>query len=183
MTIKKSKIIELTILLILIIILVLTIIFTYNIIREKPTNTKLSNDSYEITKYYKYKNNLEDITKFNIPYIEYIINESSSYKTTIKTIDKYIKYYEENINIRYSSTSPYLTEIENFCNSYNEIEHEYEFLCTFSINKIMIKNTYNLEQIDADIITTPKKSIKLLYKQNQKIDSINQNINLEELTK
>ena len=168
---NTKKLIEISLLSVLIIILIITCIFTYNILNEKPAITKQDNQSYEIIKYYKYTNNINEIERFNLPYQESILYDSSLYETKLKTIDSYIKYYEENITIKYSYTVNN-TDIENFCNAYNEIKNEYEFLCKYSSNKITIKNTYNLLEIKNDVITTPKKSIKVLYNISNKISDI-----------
>lgn len=168
---RTNKILEISLLVVLIIVLIITCIFTYNILNEKPAITKQDNQSYEIIKYYKYTNNINEISKFNLPYPESILYDSSLYETKLKTIDSYIKYYEENITIKYSYATNSI-DLENFCNSYNEIKNEYEFICKYSSNKITIKNTYNLLEIKNDVITTPKKSIKVLYNASNKISDI-----------
>ena len=175
----NNKILEISLLSVLFIILIITCIFTYNIMNEKPAIAKKDNTSYEIIKYYKYKNNINEIAKFNIPYQELVLQDLSLYETKLKTIDSYIKYYEENITIRYSNNAN-STELENFCNSYNEIENEYEFLCKYASNKLTIKNTYNLIEIKNDVITTPKKYIKIIYNISNKISDIT-NYKLEEI--
>lgn len=184
MNISKKQKIELVLLIILIIILIIVTMWVKNIIETKPKLATNNNDTYEITKTYSFYDTSSNLNKYNPPYEEYINYQISEYYINIETIDGFIKKYDEKIIIRYNYFDEnIINNITNYCNSFNEIEHNYEFRCNYETDKITLNNSFNLANLNKTIKTN-KKEVTLLYNYNDQIkDYLNDNIKYDIKTK
>ena len=172
---KKIKILEILILITIIISLgtIIWLTYTYfnNQVAESETNKIVDYSSSKIT---MYQPGLDKLSDYNLPYISNIDTENSYYKVFIKSTDNlitgyseimYIKYIETIENEDFTTTKINISEIKNYCNSINLVEHDYVLSCKYDNYTIFIKNDITLP---VDLIK--HKDIKLLFTKNQKLN-------------
>jgi len=176
MTKKKKLILEL-IILITIIISIVVIIFVYQELNSVTPKESTSNEitNYSENKYVKIEKKLDDITKFSLPAKEWIANDISSYTYYITSTDNIINTISEIIIVVYNSnleTGEALNkdQVTNFCNSYNDVNTDYQLKCTYSGNTLTIYNIIFRYKIFTDSIKTKKYTIDLPMKKDSKLD-------------
>ncbi len=172
---KEKKIKTLELLIMITIILSLAIISTlaykylHNDVNQSTTYKVIDYSANKIT---KYKKDLEESYIYNIPYQEYINKEHSYYNIFVKSTDNIINglveiivinYYEE-LPIEESTEETEVEEIQpinintkrikTYCDSFNEIEYDYTYSCTYENNTLTIRNDFKIP------ITTMNKSKK-----------------------
>lgn len=168
---KKIKLLE-TILLITIIISILVILlFVINALKEKPKDSQ-SNliENYSVTKIHKYETDINLSLKYNIPLSELIQQHGSSYIIYITSTDNYINTLNEKITIRYSSLDKEQESIvKNYCNSYDTIELQYKLQCTLTKETLILKNQFNLNKLNKNVITHNDLTITIPITKNTKL--------------
>lgn len=147
---KKLRLLEyLIIIVILASILVIYLVFT-KLSKEKPVLSKTDNVvNYKVTRYYEFNLTIDGAAPYNIPYLERLIPEESSYLITLTSVDNYITEYREKIEIQYSwdLTDGEKNLITNYCNSYDRIENQYSIRCIYKKNKLQINNLYYVSKL------------------------------------
>lgn len=178
----KLKILEVIILLTIIISIIVIILFAKNALSTTPeVSTSNTIKNYSETKISKYSALIEESYIYNIPYIELINPTYSSYNKFITSTDNIINTYTEKILLKYNQLLPEQeTFIQNYCNTYDIIELEYKFQCSYKNNTLSLSNQYNINLIDSQeiknnhniTITIPiKKNTRL----NEYIEELNKN--------
>lgn len=156
---KKAKILEIIILITIIISIVVILLFAKDVLSKEP---KLSNtneiQNYSKTRIIKYTSTIIDSYIYEIPYQDSINIDASTYNKYLTATDNIINTFTEKIIIRYT----YLqneeeTVIKNFCNTYDAIELEYKFQCTYSKNVLLLSNQYFINKINSNSITNKHK--------------------------
>lgn len=167
----NKKLFEKLILLILIITLIITIIITLSV--TLLNKTPLSNnepDNYQEEKNYSYNIDLSYITTYQIPFIDEVDKEKSYYKLNVLGIDNTISKINEEIKIKYNYiNSNEKDQLKSFCNSFNEIKTDYEFLCIYKDDEILINTEFIIKRLNSSIIKTPKKEIDLGINKNTQL--------------
>lgn len=181
----KIKVLEIIILITICISLVVILIFAKNTLNKEP---ELSNSNqvqnYSTTRHFKYNSNITDSYIYQIPFQELINTESSTYNKFITSTDNIINTYTEKISIRYTSIHPEQdTIIKNFCNTYDIIELEYKFQCSYSKNVLILQNQYKVNEIKNDIIKNNHQiTITIPIKKNTRLNEYLKNLNNNNIT-
>lgn len=176
----KTKILEIIILITIIISLIVILLFAKDILSKKP---EISNSNeiqnYSKTRIIKYTSNIVDSYFYEIPYQELINVDASSYTKYLTATDNIINTFTEKIIIRYTYLqSEEETIIKNYCNTYDAIELEYKFQCTYSKNVLLLSNQYYINKINTDIITNKHKvQITIPIKKNTRLNEYIENLN------
>lgn len=170
---KKAKILEIIILITIIISIVVILLFAKDVLSKEP---KLSNtneiQNYSKTRIIKYTSTIMDSYIYEIPYQDSINIDASTYNKYLTATDNIINTFTEKIIIRYT----YLqdeeeTVIKNFCNTYDAIELEYKFQCTYSKNVLLLSNQYFINKINSNSITNKHKvQITIPIKKNTRLN-------------
>lgn len=179
---KKLKILEIIILITIIISLIVIILFALNTLFIEPKQST-SNEiiDYSQTRIHKYSSNITLASIYKIPYPELINTEKSIYNKYITSTDNLITTFTEKITIIYDVLQPEQeTIIKNFCNTYDSIELEYKFQCTYGTNMLSISNIYKVDRINSEtiknnhniILNIPIKKDTLL---NEYLETLNKN--------
>lgn len=174
----KIKLLEKIILVTIIISIVVILFFVIDALKIKPKDSE-SNliENYSLTKIHKYNENINLSLKYNIPISELIIQEGSSYTIYLTSTDNYINTITEKIIIRYSTlTQDEQTTIKNYCNSYDTIELQYKLQCTYNKETIILKNQFNLNKLNKNIITHNNLTITLPIEKNTKLSDYLENL-------
>ena len=178
---NKIKFLEISILITIVITLIIIALLAKTFLEEKTNeSTSYKTENYEQNKYILYNKNITDAYSYKMPYQDRIDTETSTYKYYLKSTDNMINGIEERITIYYLDEIPSPEEeleelenpeepieiepinedtIQNFCNSYNEIEYSYKFKCTYKNKTLELINEF----------TIPMESLK----ENKKNISIN----------
>ena len=167
----KIKLLEKIILVTIIISIIVILFFVIDALKIKPKDSE-SNliENYSLTKIHKYNENINLSLKYNIPISELIIQEGSSYTIYLTSTDNYINTITEKIIIRYSALTPdEQTAIKNYCNSYDTIELQYKLQCTYNKETMILKNQFNLNKLNKNIITHNNLTITLPIEKNTKL--------------
>lgn len=170
---KKAKILEIIILITIIISLIVILLFAKDVFSKepKPSNTN-EIQNYSKTRIIKYTSNITDSYVYEIPYQDFINIDASTYNKYLTATDNIINTFTEKIIIRYT----YLqaeeeTIIKNYCNTYDAIELEYKFQCTYSKNVLLLSNQYFINEINSDSITNKHKiQITIPIKKNTRLN-------------
>lgn len=167
----KIKLLEKIILVTIIISIIVILFFVIDALKIKPKDSE-SNliENYSLTKIHKYNENINLSLKYNIPISELIIQEGSSYTIYLTSTDNYINTITEKIIIKYSVLTPdEQTTIKNYCNSYDTIELQYKLQCTYNKETMILKNQFNLNKLNKNIITHNNLTITLPIEKNTKL--------------
>ena len=156
---KKNIIMEL-IILITIIASIFTIYYVYNELRNTVPTESESNiiKNYSKNRYIMIQKDLSELSKYEIPEPERIVNENSYYQYYITATDNYINTIDEVIEIAYDNN---IEEVPldkdiliNYCNSFNDINSSYKLTCNYQNYTLKIKNTFYLNTIFTKEIKT-----------------------------
>lgn len=175
---NSKKFLEILILLTIITSIIIVILVAQNTLTKSP---QLSNsneiENYSITTYYKYNKGIDKTYKYEIPFTEYI-SENSDYTSYIISTDNIITTLIEKITINY--TNQLLNEnkntIINYCNSYDTIESSYKLQCTYKDNRLTIINTYYLDKLNSETISNNLFTINRPIKKNSKLNEYLKNL-------
>ncbi len=174
---KKKKLILELVILITITISIIVIIFVYqelnSITPEESNSNEITN--YSENKYVKIEKNINDITKFTLPEKDFIEANASSYTYYITSTDNIINTISEIIIVMYNSSletgeTINRDKITNFCNSYNDVNSDYQLKCDYTGNTLTIYNFIYRYKIFGDSVKTKKYTIDLPIKKDSKLD-------------
>lgn len=186
---KKIKIIERIIFLTIILTIIVILCLAKKIFENDPIKSDTNNiKNYSMTKYTKYTEDINKISTYNIPLSEYINQQTSSYTIFITSTDNIITNLTEKIKIYFNQVpEENKNDLINFCNAYDEIENKYRLQCKYENNRMVLTNTYNIENIHSQNITTKNYEIVLPIDTNTKLSDYievldNQNIQHEEVS-
>ena len=170
---KKIKIIESIILIVILISLIIIIIFAKITLSKEPKKSNTNEiKNYSVTKIIKYNSNISESFIYQIPYQDRIITEQSELTNYITATDNIINTYTEKILIYYLDlTADEKTIVKNFCNTYDIIEYEYKFQCTFNKNILSISNQYNIKDLNTKKIkNNHNKEIPIPIEKNTRLN-------------
>ena len=175
----KIKLLEKIILTTIIISIIVILFFVINAFKVKPKESQ-SNliENYSLTKIHKYNADINLSLIYNIPISELIIQEGSSYTIYLTSTDNYINTITEKIIIRYYMlNNEQQTIIKNYCNSYDTIELQYKLQCIYNKETIILKNQFNLNKLNKNVITHNNLTITLPIEKNTKLSDYLENLN------
>lgn len=168
---KKKKVKDIIILVVALIALVIVGIIAYNVFSnyllpsENVIDSNIIRKNIHSSKVVKEKkegeatiyncNNTIDNTFYNLPYTEYINWDLYKGNATFSFVNDKLDVMNETYNITYNMLTPEETSIiVNYCNSYNKVLDQYQLLCKYSNNILVITNSYYLNKIDGEITNT-----------------------------
>lgn len=163
---KKKKIKDIIILVAAVIVLIIAIIVAYNVftnyllpnqnivdtstINKNINSKKVINNTNDIAKYNC--NYVLDDTFYNLPAKEYIIWEFYKGSSSYSFLNDKLDIMEEHMDISYNLMDDETKKmVIKYCNSYNKILDQYQFLCRFTDNHLLITNIFNLNKIDENV--------------------------------
>lgn len=151
----KIKILESLILITIIASLIVIFFFAKDTLNKKPQLSETNHiQNYSTTKIHEYPGIITDSYIYAIPYQELIYLDLSSFTKYITSTDNIINTYTEKIKLKYNETllPEQETFIKNYCNTYDLIEIEYKFQCSYSDRTISISNTFYIDKINTETI-------------------------------
>ncbi len=176
---KKSDLIKLVILLI---ILAIVGYFAYSVfsnylaasesvVINKRTATNIVNTdnvktiSYECDKPF-------DMAFYNFPYPDNI--EHMTYKGSITYSFRNEKLYniEENMTFLYIDLGEASKDVINYCNKYNVVYDQFQLLCKFSHNYLIIKNSIYMKDLDNKVVKNNLYTFNIIYNKDTIIGDI-----------
>ena len=121
-----------------------------NTINRNINSTNVINDDSDIINYNC--NYMADDNFYNFPAKDYINWELYKGSSTYSFLNDKLDIITENIDLNYFYMDDATTKIVvSYCNKYNKILDEYQFLCRFTNNHLLITNTFYLNKIDSNI--------------------------------
>ena len=168
---KKLRILEFIILITIITSIIVILLFAKNVLSKKP---KISNTNeitnYSITRYHEYAEDFYKSSIYNYPMYTQNLG-LNTYYIYLTSTDNLIHTITEKITISYL---PLLSEdeknIKNYCNTYDKIEYEYKFQCTYQNNKLTLKNTFYLDRLKSNSIKKDNITIEIPIKNNTRLN-------------
>lgn len=164
---KKLKILEFIILITIITSIIVILLFAKNVLSKKP---KISNtntiQNYSVTRYHEYAEDFFKSTIYNYPMYTQDIGHNSYY-VYITSTDNLINTITEKITISYLPLLPEdETIIKNYCNTYDKIEYEYKFQCTYKDKHLTLRNTFYIDRLKSNTIIKDNITIEIPIKKN-----------------
>ena len=163
---KKKKTKDLLILILALVALIVVGIIAYNVftnyllpsqniidsstINKNINSNKIVDNTDEIVKYNCYYG--IDDAFYNLPAKDYILWDFYKGVTNYSFLNDKLDIIVENIDIYYDFME-YETSVEvtNYCNRYKKILDQYQFLCHFTNNHLLLTNTFYLNRVDKNI--------------------------------
>lgn len=168
---KKLKILEIIILITIITSILVILLFAKNALSQKPkisTSNEIKN--YSVTKYYEYNENITKTNIYSYPLTNMDLS-NSQYYIYLTSTDNIINTFTEKIIITYLPlTQQDEIILQNYCNTYDIIELEYKFQCTYKNRQLILKNTFYLEKIQNTPIIKNNIKIDIPIKKNTRLN-------------
>lgn len=159
--------------------------FVYKGLNEiKPEDsTTYETKNYSADKHIVIKKDIAELEVYNIPELDKVVNSYCKYNYFITATDNYINTITEIISIKYDTANPEFNPnpVINYCNSYDEIENNYQLDCTYNNYSIDIKNIYYLNENYNETIKTKKFTIKPSIKNQDKLSELIEKLEKEEI--
>ena len=163
---KKKKIKDIIVLILALIVLVIVGIVAYNVfsnyllpnqniidsntINRNINSSNVIDNSKDIVSYSC--NYIADDTFYNFPAKDYIIWDNYKGTANYSFLNDKLDIITENIDINYNYMDDETNKIViKYCNTYNKILDEYQFLCNYANYHLVITNTFYLNKIDKNI--------------------------------